>query len=53
MKKTNVIALALSLISICCSLFCLMSLRGMKSEPQENMTTQYVMYVGTNDKDIQ
>jgi len=51
MKKLNVVALVLSLISICCSLFCLMSLQGTKSDPGNNMTTQYVMYVGTNDKD--
>ncbi|MBR0377646.1 MAG: hypothetical protein IJI04_04430 [Lachnospiraceae bacterium] len=53
-KKTGTIALIIAIASLCCSVLTLgMVLRGSReSEKTETGTVkQYVMYVGTNDKD--
>lgn len=52
-KKISIIAIIMSLISICCSIYCIASLSGEKSTAEADMdkSAQYVMYVGTNDKD--
>ena len=58
MKKNNTLALILAAISLCVSLVCvvlvLQSGGAKQDEPAETVsdsTMQYVMYVGTNDKD--
>lgn len=69
MKKTGIIALIISVISLCCSGVCIFMLLQkppvpefanaaessvQTSVPEESAgetTAQYVMYVGTNDKD--
>ena len=69
MKKTGIIALIISVISLCCSAVCIFmllqkppvpetakttesSVQSSASDEREGKTTaQYVMYVGTNDKD--
>ena len=55
-KKIGVLAVIISLASLCCSAICLCVMlfgtNGAKTEPAtENDSMQYVMYVGTNDKD--
>jgi hypothetical protein len=52
----SMIAIALSVVSICCSALCLVLLLShgsAQTAPAEGggTSTQYVMYVGTNDKD--
>lgn len=69
MKKTGIIALIISVISLCCSAVCIFMLLQKPPVPETAKTTessvqssasdesagkttaQYVMYVGTNDKD--
>ena len=73
MKKTGIIALIISVISLCCSGVCIFMLLQKPPVPEDakttessvqssdseesteksnyETTTQYVMYVGTNDKD--
>ncbi|MBP5604650.1 MAG: DUF3574 domain-containing protein [Ruminiclostridium sp.] len=55
-KKTGFAAVIISIVSLCCSVICLcVMLSGtnvVKTEPTaEKDSVQYVMYVGTNDKD--
>ncbi len=58
--KVSVTAIAISLVSLCCSAVCLVfalnANGGAKNEsaeaqPDDGTAVQYVMYVGTNDKD--
>ena len=53
-KKIGMIALIIAITSLCCSVLTLgMVLRG-SGDPEKTETgkvKQYVMYVGTNDKD--
>lgn len=69
MKKTGIIALIVSVISLCCSVVCIIMLlqkpllpeaekttessvqSSASEESVDEMTTQFVMYIGTNDKD--
>ena len=48
-KKISIIALVLAVIALGLAVFILVS--PAKTEPQENYDIQYVMYLGTNDKD--
>jgi len=52
-KNTAGIALALSVLSLICAAACLALLLtgGGDKQPTPEISTQYVMYVGTNDKD--
>ncbi len=61
-NKIGIAAIIVSLASLCCSVICLVSAGNAKntlpagpSEPaaasEESGVSQYVMYVGTNDKD--
>ena len=69
MKKTGIIALFISVISLCFSGVCIFMLlqkpplpepskttessaqSSVSEKSEDEKTTQYVMYVGTNDKD--
>ena len=54
MKKFGIIAIILSVVSLCFSAVCMtVTLQKNSEQPAEetDTTTQYVMYVGTNDKD--
>ena len=48
-KKLSIIAVVLAVIALALAVFSLVS--PPKTEKQEEMDTQYVMYLGTNDKD--
>ena len=50
-KRTGWIAVVISIVSLCCSLVCIgiTAYRGTGQEDEGKL--QYVMYVGTNDKD--
>ena len=48
-KKLSIIALILAVIALALAVFSLVS--PSKTEKQEELDTQYVMYLGTNDKD--
>ena len=54
-NKTATLPLVLSILSLCCSIVCAaLLLRGGTGSPAPEpagTSTQYVMYVGTNDKD--
>ncbi|MBP5167348.1 MAG: hypothetical protein ILP09_08850 [Oscillospiraceae bacterium] len=55
-KNTTVLALILAILGLCCSALCLVLLlthNGNADAPagEAGKSTQYVMYVGTNDKD--
>ena len=55
-SKTTVLAVVLSILSLCCSVVCvvlLLARTSAESTPVEDTaeSIQYVMYVGTNDKD--
>ena len=54
--KLGIAAIAVSAVSLCCSAVCLFTAFNKSSEAapvpaEESGTKQYVMYVGTNDKD--
>ena len=52
MKKLGIAAIVVSIISICFSSFCLIkSFQNNSNNEKKETTAQYVMYVGTNDKD--
>ena len=48
-KKLSIIAVVLAVIALALAVFSLVS--PPKTEKQEELDTQYVMYLGTNDKD--
>ena len=48
-KKTGILAIVLSVIAICLSLFAIVQVRA--AADSETHDIQYVMYLGTNDKD--
>ena len=51
-KNTSVLAIVLSVVSLCVSLSCAVLLLSQSAAPAEKeKNIQYVMYVGTNDKD--
>lgn len=55
-KNGTIIAVILSIVSLCCSAVCLGMVLGQKNaanapEADTGKNVQYVMYVGTNDKD--
>ena len=53
--KKTLTPMILSIVSLCCSVICLILVltgAGAQKQPaEEDKSTQYVMYVGTNDKD--
>ena len=53
MKKFGIIAMAVSVISLCISVICMVFTFQNSVQPKSDSdtTTQFVMYVGTNDKD--
>lgn len=55
MKKTGTLALVISILSLVCSAICVVLLLtngGVSKTPADNgKSTQYIMYVGTNDRD--
>lgn len=53
-KNLSALAIALSVVSLCVSLSCTALLLSQRAAPEgqdAEKSTQYVMYVGTNDKD--
>ena len=48
-KKTGILAIVLSVIAICLSLFAIVQVRAAADSDTHDI--QYVMYLGTNDKD--
>lgn len=58
-NKIGIAAIIISVVSLCCSVICFITAGTAKSETapesaaaaEEKGTAQYVMYVGTNDKD--
>lgn len=54
-NKTGIIAIAVSAVSLCCSAVCLFfslnTITASNNKPKDDSVIQYVMYVGTNDKD--
>ena len=48
-KKLGVITAILSIIALCVSLFAIVQVKG--TEKEDTSDVQYVMYLGTNDKD--
>lgn len=53
MKKFGIAAMIVSVVSLCLSAVCMAVTLNRSAQPQKDdtLTTQYVMYVGTNDKD--
>ncbi|MBQ5330061.1 MAG: hypothetical protein J6F31_02290 [Oscillospiraceae bacterium] len=55
MNKINIISIALAVISLCLSVFCVVTVTKEKpadtSVTEDLYDTQYVVYIGTNDKD--
>ena len=48
-KKLSIVAVVLAVIALGLAVFALLS--PAKTEAQQDLDTQYVMYLGTNDKD--
>lgn len=50
-KRAGIIAIFLSVLSLCCSLTCVWTLTSRNVRAGQGSSVQYVMYIGTNDKD--
>ena len=48
-KKLNVVVIVLSVVTLCLSVFCLTKV--LRNPEPEKKDIQYVLYLGTNDKD--
>lgn len=50
-KKTGIFTVILAVLSLCCSVVCISMVLSQRTGQGKQGSTQYVMYVGTNDKD--